>query len=107
VERVHEAADQHGGDILDDVDEGVAVERQVHGAADARVAERRFLVVDEDRLDDALGKLRRRHARRLLGLAPAHRIEQPPVVELAGQERGAELGRERRHVIDLEPIDVG
>jgi len=71
----------------------VPVHGQVHGPAPPRVGQRLVLLrVRPERLDDALVEGGGGHALHLLGLAPGDRVEQPRIVELAGQERGAELG---------------
>ena len=44
VERVDEAADLHGRHVLDDIDQRVAVEGQVHGPPHARIVERLLLL---------------------------------------------------------------
>ena len=107
VERVDEAADLHGRRVLDDLDERGAIHGEMDGPAHPDVLERLLLLVHPEGLDHALVEDGGRDARHLLGLAPRHRVQEARVVELAREEGRAELGRERRHVIDLELVQVG
>ncbi len=46
-ERIDEPADLHRGDVLDDLDQGRPVEREMEGAPHPRIVERLFLAVDQ------------------------------------------------------------
>ncbi len=106
-ERVDHAAHHHRRHVLDDVDQHRPVERQMDGAAHPRIVERLLLVVHPGALDDALIEVRRRHALGVLGLARRHRIADAGIVDAVGQDRRAELRRERQRVIELDAVEIG
>src|SRR5687767_7338624 len=79
----------------------------MHGTAYTWIVERLLLVVDPDRLNDALVEVGGTHPRRILYLLGADRVEQPRIVEFAGEQGGTQFWREGGQVIDLQAIDIG
>src|SRR5438552_8689421 len=90
-EGVDEAAQQVGCRLFDDVDQGVTIEGEVQGAANARIAEGLVPRVDPDRVDDALVVGRAGHPGLLLRSSERRRIDDARVVELATEQGGPQL----------------
>src|SRR5207245_9422100 len=88
------------------LDGGVPVRGTGDGPADAGSRQGLLLHARPEGLDHALIERGRRDAGHLLGLTPAHRLQQPRIVDLTGDERRAQFWRERDHVIDLELVEV-
>src|SRR5437660_4259608 len=105
-EGVDEAAQQVGCRLFDDVDQGVTIEGEVQGAANARIAEGLVPRVDPDRVDDALVVGRAGHPGLLLGSSERRRIDDARVVELAAEQRSPQLRRERREVVDGQTVQI-
>ncbi len=106
-ERIDEAAHHHRRDVLHHVDQHRLVEHEVEGPAHSGIVERLLLVVHPGRLDDALVEVHARHALGRLDPALRHRIEQTGIIDTAGEQAGAELGRERQGVIELDAVEIG
>src|SRR5437879_4485276 len=92
--------------LLEKGDDGVTIEGQVHGPANSGVAEGLVPRVDPDRVDDALVVGRARHPGLLLGSSERRRIDDARVVELAAEQRGPQLRRERREVVDGQTVQI-
>ena len=106
-EGIDKTSHQHGGDLFHHFHQDGFVEHQMHGPAYTRVVKRFAGVVDPHRLNDALIIIRARHALRALHFFQAHRVEEPGIIDSTGEERGAELRRKGREMVEFNAIEVG